>query len=182
MYDAITFTIVPYVDDFNELKQYIKNLAPKDLKKTKEINPEFCEFIKSGYTFSISVILNKNNKKFLPLKAENVIKEIEILQNIFKTWIVNTPSNEEYYKTVLNKLKKLRQEAERPSFNLKLFKRLGLIQLLVAYIMALITKECDYKIDNMGWFSDRDSLTTWMEGLINDLAFVCYDGICKTEK
>ncbi|MFJ7699046.1 hypothetical protein [Lysinibacillus fusiformis] len=48
--------------------------------------------------------------------------------------------------------------------------------------MATLTKECGYKIDNIGWFSDRDSLTIWMDGLINDLAFVCYDGICKTEK
>lgn len=100
LYDALTFTIVPYVNDFNELQQYIKNLAPKDLKKTKEVKPEFCEFIKSGYTFNITVILNKNNKKFLPLNADNAIKEIETLQNIFESWIINKPINKEYYKTV----------------------------------------------------------------------------------
>lgn len=179
LYDSITFTIVPYIDDINDLKFVLGEIAPKDLKKTVEIDERFCNFIKSGYCFNVSVILEKNSKKFLPVTLENCKEQIDILIKQYQLWISNTPGNKDYYERVIKKLKQLKQKAESKSFNLTLFRNIGFIQMIVAYLMTTITKECGYKIENIGWLSDRDSIVEWIDGFIFDILQANYHGMCS---
>ncbi|MEK4535455.1 hypothetical protein NST21_08875 [Peribacillus sp. FSL K6-1552] len=182
LYDSITFTIVPYIDDIKELMAVMGEIAPKDLKKTAEIDQRFCKFIKSGYCFNVTVVMEKNTKKFFPLTKENCMEQIDVLINQYKLWISNTPRNKDYYEKVIKKLKQLKQKAESKSFNLTLFRYIGFVQMIVAYLMTTITKECDYKIENICWFSDRDSIVEWIDGIIYDLLQANYHGMCSMEE
>jgi hypothetical protein len=181
LYDAITFTIVPYIDNIQDLKFILGEIAPKDLKKTIDIDDRFCDFIKSGYCFNISIVFEKNSKKLLPLTQENCMDQIDILISQYNLWTSTTPSNKEYYEKVIKKLKQLKQKAESKSFNLTLFRNIGFIQMIVAYLMTTITRECGYKIENIGWFSDRDSVVEWIDGFIYDILQANYHGMCSLE-
>lgn len=181
-FDAITFTIVPYIHEFNELKAILGEIVPKDLKNTVDIDERFCEFLKSGYCFSVTVTLNKSNKTFFPLTLENCVEQIDFLIQQYNSWITNTPSNKDYFENVIKKLKVLKQKAEGKSFNLTLFRNIGFTQMIIAYLMTTITRECGYKIENIGWLSDRDSIVEWIDGIVYDILQANYHGMCSHEQ
>lgn len=62
--DVITFSIMPHVKDFNELKNKINTLQKKDIKHSDSINPEFIKFFQEFPIFNISISINKKFKLF----------------------------------------------------------------------------------------------------------------------
>lgn len=59
--DVITFVIYPYILNFDDWKKVINNLQKKDLKHTRLVSDQFCQFLNQGYCFSFSFILQKKN-------------------------------------------------------------------------------------------------------------------------
>ena len=53
--DVITFVIYPYILNFDDWKKVINNLQKKDLKHTRLVSDQFCQFLNQGYCFSFSL-------------------------------------------------------------------------------------------------------------------------------
>ncbi|MBT2641621.1 hypothetical protein J7I80_05260 [Bacillus sp. ISL-41] len=183
LYNAATFTILPYIDDIDVLKKLIKEWAPKDLKRTSNVDERFCAFLKSGYLFNISIVFEKGKNHFFgrSSKEQNILALDKIIEQ-FNLWIETTPSNETYFNTVIRKIKKLKQEMERKTFSLKLFQNITMVQAIVSYLMLTISKESTIKPEIIGWFSDRDNLITAFDGILYDLIYMNYHNMCEMEK
>lgn len=182
LYNSFTFTVFPYIIDFNQLKEFIKNFAPKDLKKTKYINEKFYKFIKSGFCFNFAFVINKNKEHIMfGIGKHNYIKTLDLLVGNLERWIKNTPKQEKYYKNLIKKVEKFKQEVSRKNSNLTLYGNIFLTGFLAAYISYLLTKECKIKPEIIGWFSDRDNITTYKNlGLIGDLYSIMFHDLCDT--
>ncbi|WP_242213165.1 hypothetical protein [Bacillus cereus group sp. BfR-BA-01383] len=183
LYNSVTFTIIPYVNHPDNLKQAMKLIAPKDLKKTKHIDGKFGEFIKSGYVFNFSLIFEKREKHyFLKRTKSEYQSEINSLIEGVQKWIENTPEKADYYKETIKKMKTLNQEMERKTFNLRLYQNTYLINVMVSYLFYIISKESKTKPALLGWFSDRDSMLTSYDGLIKDFINISYHNLCEYMK
>lgn len=158
--DVITFSIMPHVKDFNELKNKINTLQKKDIKHSDSINPEFIKFFQEFPIFNISISINKKFKLFTDEKLfsnqqiSGYIKQID-------HWIENEKNIEKYIKQkdllikLLGKLNK-----KEPSF--KEIRRIFFIGAITTYLMYLITSFIP-KLEVIGWFSDRDTIIYYKE-------------------
>ncbi|MEC1525825.1 hypothetical protein P9D43_27885 [Neobacillus niacini] len=183
LYNAATFTILPYIDDIVELKEIINKMAPVDLKRASSVDERFCAFMKSGYMFNISIVFEKGKNHYFGISSkEQYLQDLDKIIKQFELWIVTTPTNEVYFNSVIKKVKKLKQEMERKTFSMKLFQNINMIQAIVSYLMLIISKESIIKPDLIGWFSDRDKLITSYGGILYDLLQMNYHNMCDAEK
>ncbi|MGH0515844.1 hypothetical protein E0M25_27350 [Bacillus mycoides] len=180
LYNSAAFTIIPYIDHPDTLKQVMNLIAPKDLKKTKNIDAKFGEFIKSGYVFNLSLVFEKDEGHYFLKRTKDVYQaDINSLIKGVQKWIENTPKQANYYKQTIKKMKILNQEMERRTFNLKLYQNTYIIQAIVTYLFYIISNESKVKPTSLGWFSDRDSVLTSNNGLIKDLININYHSLCE---
>ncbi|RJR08374.1 hypothetical protein C4588_05895 [Candidatus Parcubacteria bacterium] len=184
LYNAFTFTLIPYIINFDELKEIIKEFAPKDLKEIKSIHSNFHKFIKNGFCFNFTFIIHKDKEHIM----YNVEKDIYIdsfngLIKDLKLWIKNTPTQKDYYKEIIKKINICKKDLTRTNFNKTLYSNIMFTNFLAAYISYLITKKCKVKPEIIGWFSDRDNMTTYKNlGLIFDLYYLNFHNLCAKYK
>ncbi|WP_212904533.1 hypothetical protein [Clostridium polyendosporum] len=181
MYNTITFTVIPSVKSFQELKSLISSFALTDLKKTKTVKDQLCQFVKSGYLFSFTFLFDKKNKLFPDTNQQTYLVNIEQTIQMLKKWIINTPERKEYYSSIIKRVNILKQEVKRSSFNLNLFNNISLTQFLAAYLTFILTKETSIKPEIIGWFSDRDKMTTSYNGIIYDYYNINYHFMCQQD-
>lgn len=153
--DVITFSILPHAIEFKKLESLLKDLSPKDIKKSAKVNRDFINFINGSQILNISIILDKN----IVLDPFN---ERESLKTCYKTalnqvdyWIKNEGKKENYIR--LKKLYKiLLNDVSRQGANLRNIRNIEIVSNLIAYITFQIC--ISSKVDIIGWFSDRDSM------------------------
>ncbi|MDN4067629.1 hypothetical protein QYF50_06950 [Paenibacillus vini] len=128
LYNSATFTLIPYINAFDEVRATLKELAPKDLKKTKEVNQLFCEFIKSGYMFNLSILFKSGKEHvFHGIQKEAYFNSFDSLNDNLSEWIKNTPSMKDYYSKIIKKNNFMKQELARKTFNFKLLNNILLV-------------------------------------------------------
>ncbi|WP_346209105.1 hypothetical protein [Aeromonas salmonicida] len=159
--DVITFSILPYTDDFFERGKIIQQHSFKDIKKLKRVNKSFIDYINKNQILNISVLLDKDFK----LDPYN---EREMLKTCYKTasnqvafWIRNE-GEKERYKYLLSAYTTLLNEVSRQGANLRNIRNIEIVSNLAAYIIFQIC--ISSKVDIIGWFSDRDAMLTHKAG------------------
>lgn len=165
--DVITFVIFPYILDFNGWKNVINKLQRKDLKHTRKVSDEFCHFLKEGYCFSFSFILEEKNL-FTNWKkreaCESIIKQyIDMTDN----WQITTPNKASEYKKMNRKLNHLYEQSKSKSFNFSLCGIVITVCFLAAYIRYLLTK-LGKNIELFSWLPDRGHITNWNDEIYRE--------------
>ncbi len=179
--DTATFTVLPYYRDILYIQKNITKYAPTDIKKTRSVKDEFINYHKSGIIYHFSVIFERKpnhvlghyTKDFMCLALANTIE-------MLNKWIINTPSNKEYFVKVIVKANNLLQEMNKKSFNLKLLKQILIINFLASYIAYIISRET--KVTNIAWFSDRDAILDSYQNIVVDLFGMNHHGLCERDK
>ena len=62
--DVLSFTVMPYYDEFDKIKNMLLALSPKDIKNIKKVKQDFLKFLKEAPILNISFVLNE------PLRAK----------------------------------------------------------------------------------------------------------------
>ncbi|WGI23645.1 hypothetical protein QEN58_09775 [Halomonas alkaliantarctica] len=171
--DVITFSILPYSEDFERLKEKINGLSFKDIKNLSRVNTEFLEFINKSEILNISILIDKN-------MTLDPINEREALKTCYKTainqvdyWIRNEGENENYLR-IKKAYNVMLHEVSKQGVNLRNIRNIEIVSNFIAYITF---QACLLlKVDIIGWFSDRDSMLTHKDGkfsmpVIFDLAY-----------
>ena len=174
--DVISFVLFPYILGLDDFQNVIKSMQKTDLKNTRSVSNEFCEFLNAGYIFSINFVIHKKSlfEKW---------KDKESLQGLLKQyiemtelWQTTTPNNRQYYIKINQKLKALSNHTKSKSFNYGLFGRVIMITFLASYIKYLLIKETDVEL--YSWLTDRDSITQWENGIYLDLYHLISHCLC----
>lgn len=178
--DVISFTIMPYDDYLEEIKNLIISLAPTDIKHKRTINSDFIAYLKEKRLFHINFILGSrkgltqvdgyDQKDMIMLSLDNTIKMLNL-------WCGNTPGNANYYREIMKKAGLAKAELSKTSANYNLFRDVVLVSLLAGYVAYMFTKFAEAKI--FGWFSDRDKMIDAYGNMANFLFGLNHHGLCE---
>lgn len=178
--DAIAFTIMPYDEHLEILKDRIASLSPTDIKRKRKVNEDFIAYLNERRLFHIAFIL-KSTKGLITREGVAqralIAADMDGFMNMLDKWSENTPTQSEYYNGVKKKLVLVKQELSKKSANFTLFREVLLVPFLAGYISYLFTKLNDAKI--FGWFSDRDRLFEAYDKLAVDLFAINHSSICQ---
>jgi hypothetical protein len=181
--DVITFSIVPYILNFDEFSDLLKNLSSNDLKKSRKVSEQFIEFIKNGPVFNISVNLGRNRRLHSDEKFYHESR-FSMMIEMLEYWCITTPEGKENYIELIKKIAHLKDIVKNPGSNLKVIRDIEILSSLASYIMFEITKVIPVEL--IGWFSDRDSLLSYKAGkfkspIIFDFISLLYYLFCENE-
>lgn len=181
--DVITFSLIPYILNFEDYSKLINSLSPRDLKKTKAVNNKFFEFLIDGPIFNISICLDRHRrlhtdeKYFFQKKYEMMVKQLNV-------WCETTSEHAAHYQELIKKIEILHSTVSSLGANFKVLRDIEILSSLAAYIAFEVTKKIH--IEKIGWFSDRDSLLSFKAGkfktpIIFDLVHHLYYLFCESE-
>lgn len=166
--NVISFTIYPYILDFNQWNNVIEFMQKSDLKHCRNVSPQFCDFTKAGYFFSFNFILDKNCILDKWRDKYTLDKMLDDFIEMTEKWQETTPQNAMSYIEMNKRLKALKNQTKKKSFNYKLMGRVVGISFLVSYLKYLLYRELD-SIEIFSWLSDRDAITNWNNEIYLDL-------------
>lgn len=170
--DVLTFMLFPTqsFSEFNEISSYIKDLQPKDIKHSKNINPEFLKFISENPFFNISYILDGKRNLITTTEHEKIYfrdRLQSIQQFYFRLAEINNidPNDIPYYKD----LTRLSNLLSSKNLSLNLLRDIDLISQIVSSIFTLISKK-NFHHEKMifAWVSDKDKLITYQSKNLNE--------------
>lgn len=179
--DTVTFSLLPYINDFKELSEFINSIARVDIKKTKKFSEEFASFLKTYPLINFTFILNDKQRIFG--KNGQEIKEeltasFQSVKDQLLIWIKNQPEQVGYYQNMIKKIdqtllliknnKKIKQIVE-----------LVLVTYLGAFVSSLIVKKT--KPELFGWLSDRDAINEVSKQLSTDLFSIYLFGFSDSQ-
>lgn len=178
--DVFSFTIVPYDDWLDKQKGVIDNLSKSDIKEKRKIEDRLIEYLKENRLFHINFIVNE--RRGITRREDFDEKEVvsTMLENTGKMldeWVLNTPSNAEYFRDIKKKLAVIKTEMQRKEPNFKIFRETLLLALLAGYICYVLVREAKPEI--VGWFSDRDKMVDVYKGVTADFFHLNYHGLCE---
>lgn len=181
--DVITFSIIPYLYEFDVFSSLLKKLSSNDLKKSRKVNKEFIDYIKNGPVFNISISLDRKRRLHSDEKLYHETR-FSMMIEMLEHWCITTPEGKENYIELIDKIKHLKDTVKSPGSNLKVIRDIEILSSLAAYIMFEITNVID--IELIGWFSDRDSLLSYKAGkfkspIIFDFIHHLYFMFCENE-
>ena len=178
--DVLSFVLFPYVLYFNEWQDFINKLQKKDIKSTQEISDEFCKFTKSGLIFTFSFILNREGNCFDAWNDKSsLLQMVDTYIKMLDSWTTNKPHNKEHYSKLQKSLKTLRTDMNANGFNTPLLAKTVVTCFLVSYIKYLLFSEVDVEV--FSWLSDRDSMTSFNNGVYRQLYEIISYCLCDNK-
>lgn len=175
---VITFVLYPYIFEFEQWQSFIQNMQKTDLKNTRSVSKEFCEFLNGGFVFSFSFILDEKSIFDLWKDKDTMKYVLNSYIDMTEKWQITTPNNSETYRVMNMRLKKLLSKSESKNFNYKLLGRIFTVTFFAGYIKYLLLKE-HKNITLYSWLSDIDSITTWNEGICSDIYHISSHCLCE---
>jgi hypothetical protein len=170
-HDCLCFTVYP-IYEHEPLKhwQEIAEAIPQDLKKTRRIDEKIVSCLRDRRRFSFCFIVTKERN---PNVDRDVAKAaIDRNLEIMLRW-EDADKHDHYIK----RMQRLRQHAQAKAFKAHLFADMFLVTNIVTVIGYLITKLASPRI--IGWFFDRDSITSAYGGVAKDLFAINHSAICQ---
>lgn len=157
--NVVSFVLFPYIMDFGEWNDYINSLQKTDLKHSRKVSDEFCEFLNEGKVFCFNFILDKKCRLEKWKNRESLIQVINEYIDMIQAWQLTTPKNSEHYKEMEKQFNELLNETRKKTFSYKLLARIFEVTFLASYIKYLLFREKE-ELEIYSWLSDRDKMTS----------------------
>lgn len=168
--DAYAYTFFPYNAEIEHLKAKIVKLVPKDFKKTKTVKPQLHEFLQSGETFTICLLTPKRYNVAGDIHA--VRRSLDASLKMMRDW-----KDAEGQQTVIKAFERLKEKAKANSFSAQLMSTMLIATVLAAFCAMILAQE--RKIEIVGWFPDRDNITTSYERIAEHIFGVDFSAFCQ---
>lgn len=163
-FDCFSFTIIPYDAWPAEIEHDVKQALPKDLKKSKDLDDEAIAWLRDPRRFHVAITLNDH-----PAVFWNGPGSVPLA--IAREYIAKTLSNAieaGASPDVIDRIRKLRQEAQANNFRVGLLADIWLLAIWFAVLTILIGRE--RRSETIGWFPDRDNMTNYCDHIWYDFA------------
>jgi hypothetical protein len=168
--DAYAYTFFPYTAEIQEIKAKIVKLVPKDFKKTKAVKPKLHEFFQSGETFTICLLTPK--KYNLAGDIHAIRLSLDETLRMMRNW-----QDADSQQKVIRAFERLKERAKANNFSAQLMSTMIIATVLAAFCAIILAQE--RKIEIVGWFPDRDNITTSYERIADHLFAVNFSAFCQ---
>lgn len=168
--DAYAYTFFPYNAEIQQLKAKIMKLVPKDFKKTKNVQPKLHEFFQSGDTFTICLL---TPKKYNAAGDIHTIRlSLDETLRMMRNW-----QDADNQKNVIEAFERLKERAKANNFKTQLMSTMMIATVLAAFCAIILAQE--RRIEIVGWFPDRDNITTSYERIAYHMFAINFSAFCQ---
>lgn len=163
--DCFAFTIFPYDAMPAEIEEDVSRALSRDIKKTKDLDENPAQWLRDPRRFHIAITINKDRKVFSngPGTDQRQVAREHISLTLDALDQKNTNAD------MLAHLKELQKKAQSQGFNVALLRNIWLLAIWFAVLTNAIGRERASEI--IGWFPDRDEMTTWCDGIWRDYTY-----------
>lgn len=165
-------SLIPLDEHPQDISDRIKLAIPKDLKKTKSVDPRTIEVFKDRRMFHFVFILEGHRNIIStgdePAKLAAIRSYISGMVDALKR--MNCPSD------ILKPFKKLLQESKANNFNYSLFSDMVAVSAILSFISAALIR---HGASLIGLFPDRDRMTEWCDAIYSDLVNLYVGGVLE---
>jgi hypothetical protein len=169
--DASAFTIFPVTRPLDQIITTLRQVLPRDLKKSKNLTEEAVRFLREGDHFSIAFLLQRPHDIFLgDLSAAR--RAIDSIIAGMNNWV-----NARDHVATIRKMQQLRQAANAKNFNVGLLSDCVLCAIFASIVAFLVTRIANPRI--IGLFPDRDKITLAWDATMYTLFHTNLTTLCQ---
>lgn len=171
--DCFAFSIVPWDESFLRMQTAIRRDLPRDLKKKKILNPDELRVLRGSDWFHLCFVTDNKPPIFSDGLNDD---ERRNARTYIKRWLGHFEEKQRA-ETEIAKVRKLYRKSLANSFDVSLFTSLYLTHFFFAYITLLLRREAHAEM--VGWFSDRDAMSDWCDGVLWALTMETFGGFAE---
>lgn len=171
--DSFSFVITLKHDTDQNFSEYISNVAPKDLKKTRQASMGLISYLNSPVAFSVSFIVNRESNLLRKFITDNNMHYFCIeLRELISMWSAEPGVDKQYWQRIDNALTDFAFDVKRKSFNSKLARQLLLTSTFSSFLFAKLNK---LKAPSyIRWVSDWDATLEKYNEVAFDISFIFF--------
>ncbi|PHR17895.1 MAG: GCN5 family acetyltransferase [Sphingopyxis sp.] len=171
--DSFSFVITLKHDTDKNFSEYIANVAPKDLKKTRQASEGLISYLNCPVAFSVSFIVERESKLLRDFITDDDIHGFCTgMRELIASWSAEPNVDEVYWQRIDDALKAFVLDVKRKNFNAKLARQVLLTSTFAAFIFLTLNKlkEPAY----IRWITDRDAMFEMYNEVAFDIAFILF--------
>jgi hypothetical protein len=152
--DVYAFACYPMIGSFKELGAELSTVFPADFKRTRQITREHRRFLDSARCFSFVFLVLPERKL---LRSGDQAADRDHLHQMLDASLQAAEGL--HHVTQIAHLRRLREDSGKGTFSLARFEDLLLLCTFHAFISCKLAFRMS--LDLIGWFPDRDNMTTY---------------------
>jgi len=169
--NVLTFSVLLCHDKTENIKSYIRQFQPKDIKKSSEARDGFLRYLNSPVIFHFSFIIQKKDNYFSrSLNNDSINLYMNGLQSWIKVLEKDNLSTGIYLNEVSKRIKEFRESTKAKAFNWKLMRKILITSCIASIIFYELTR--NNKPMSICWISDRDGIVEKYDSISLDIAFL----------
>lgn len=171
--DSFSFVITLKHDTDKNFSEYIADVAPKDLKKTRQASEGLISYLNCPVAFSVSFIVERESKLLRDfITNDNIHGFCQSARELISSWLDEPNLDVNYWKRIDKDLGSFALEVRRKKFNAKLARQILLTSTFAAFIFLILNqlKNPAY----IRWVTDRDAAFEKYNGVAFDVAYLLF--------
>jgi hypothetical protein len=177
--DSFSFVITLKHDTDKNFSEYIANVAPKDLKKTRQASEGLISYLNCPVAFSVSFIVERDSKLLRDFITDDNIHGFCLgLRELIALWSAEPGADREYWRRIDKALGEFAFDVQRKKFNAKLARQVLLTSTFAGFLFLTLNqlKEPAY----LRWVTDRDATFEKYNEVAFDIAYILFL-ICRLQ-
>jgi hypothetical protein len=171
--DSFSFVITLKHDTDKNFSEYIANVAPKDLKKTRQASEGLISYLNCPVAFSVSFIVERESKLLRDfITNDNIHGFCQSARELILSCLDEPNLDINYWQRIDKDLGSFAIEVKRKKFNAKLARQILLTSTFAAFIFLILNQLKDPAY--IRWVTDRDAAFEKYNGVAFDVAYLLF--------
>ncbi|MET5369750.1 hypothetical protein WH694_24190 [Klebsiella oxytoca] len=171
--DSFSFVITLKHDTDKNFSEYIANVAPKDLKKTRQASEGLISYLNCPVAFSVSFIVERESKLLRDfITNDNIHGFCQSARELILSCLDEPNLDINYWQRIDKDLGSFAIEVKRKKFNAKLARQILLTSTFAAFIFLILNQLKDPTY--IRWVTDRDAAFEKYNGVAFDVAYLLF--------
>lgn len=171
--DSFSFVITLKHETDKNFSEYIANVAPKDLKKTRQASEGLISYLNCPVAFSVSFIVERDSKLLRDFITDDNIHGFCVgLRELIGEWSDDPGVDRPYWQRIDKALGEFADEVKRKKFNAKLARQVLLTSTFAAFLFLTLNKLKEPAF--LRWVTDRDATFEKYNEVAFDIALMLF--------
>lgn len=167
---VFAFTLAPGGLHLEAITSDLTSKALRDFKDVREVSAPMMRLLKDPRLFTFCFIVKPS--RVITRNVETLRQLLDQSIAMMERW-----QDADVHKHIIDSFKAMRRKADSQSFNVRLMDNIILATSLATFLTSII---CKYeKAERIGWFSDRDSITTAHHSIANHMYAINVSACCQ---
>jgi hypothetical protein len=168
-HDVFAFACFPVEQGFTKLIDRLGTTFPADFKRSKRIAQDQISFFGKNLCFCFVFLIPRPWKM---LRTGNHSDDLAQARQLIE--VALEEASKRHHDSQVSHLRSLYKDSKKNNFSLSLFEQIILLCSFHAFVSGKIAFRSP--VDQIGWFPDRDKMTTYCRSAWSGLSFMMFEG------